>query len=113
MTALGNMTLKNTPATEPMRTTGNITFVTLYSMHVASFIGCLALYVNANLEIEPLRMVNPLTAIAALVSNLKNTIRRGTIIPPPPIPDMTASAIKIVRTTVPPISIGYIGKIDL
>jgi hypothetical protein len=82
-------------------------------MQVASFYGCLALNVNANLEIEPLRMVNPLTAIAALVSNLKNTISRGTIIPPPPIPDMTASAIKIVRTKVPPISIGYIGKIGL
>ena len=63
------MMLKKTPAMDPIRTTGSITFVIPYSMQVASLSGCLSLYVNANLETDPTRMVKPLTATASLVAS--------------------------------------------
>ena len=46
-------------------------------------------------------MVNPESGIAYLVSNLKKAIKRGTMIPPPPIPAILAIANKNVSTNTP------------
>ena len=48
--------------------------------------------------------------MADLVVKPKNTMQRGVIMPPPPIPATVDRAIKIKMTIMPPISIGSAGN---
>jgi len=63
----GKIIFKKTPVMLPISTVGSITFVRPYSIQVASLFGCLALIVNKYLQIDPARIVNPLTATAYFV----------------------------------------------
>jgi hypothetical protein len=62
---------------------------------------------------EQMKMLIPDIAIASLVEKLKNIIVKGTTAPPPPIPPMVDSVIKITITKSPKNSRPIIGKMSL
>lgn len=104
VTSYGIAMLNQTPRIDPRSTVGSIMFASEYSMQVASFSECFSLIVVKKRVTEVVKMTKLLQAIAFLVSSLKKANMIGTMMPPPPMPEMTAKAIKIVRITVPTIS---------
>ena len=58
-------------------------------------------------------MQKPEIAIASFVRKPKKDMVKGTTAPPPPIPPMDESVMRIMRTISPPNSIPSMGKMDL